>query len=126
MRKIPLVKRIVYCFLVAILSVLFACSPQVRSFKKEKFTTARNIPANIERWEKTIESFEQADKIKKPKKGSILFVGSSSIVKWENLKKQFPNKYILNRGLAVHKRMRFIIMLFGFYFLINPNRWLFM
>jgi len=52
-----------------------------------------------ERWEPNIQKFEQkiADGTSKP--GSILFIGSSSIVKWD-LAKWFPKHTIVNHGFG--------------------------
>jgi lysophospholipase L1-like esterase len=51
-------------------------------------------------WENEISAFAQADKTNPPKKGSIVFTGSSSIRLWENLGHYFPDKNILNRGFG--------------------------
>ncbi|MEZ6127335.1 MAG: GDSL-type esterase/lipase family protein [Planctomycetaceae bacterium] len=52
-----------------------------------------------ERWEPNIQKFEQkiADGTSKP--GSILFIGSSSIVKWD-LAKWFPDRALVNHGFG--------------------------
>jgi lysophospholipase L1-like esterase len=51
------------------------------------------------RWEKTIQKFEQQDKQAPPKKGGVLFVGSSSIRMWK-LDKSFPRLGAINRGFS--------------------------
>ena len=51
------------------------------------------------RWEKTIQAFEKQDQKAFPPKRSILFVGSSSIRKWD-LKKYFPDLKTINRGFG--------------------------
>jgi lysophospholipase L1-like esterase len=51
------------------------------------------------RWEKTIQAFEKEDQKAFPPKGAILFVGSSSIRKWE-LNKYFPDLKTINRGFG--------------------------
>lgn len=50
-------------------------------------------------WEGAILKFEAEDKQTPPKTGGILFVGSSSIVKWD-VKKAFPDLPVLNRGFG--------------------------
>lgn len=50
-------------------------------------------------WEGAILKFEAEDKQTPPVPGGILFVGSSSIVKWE-VKKAFPDLPVLNRGFG--------------------------
>lgn len=53
------------------------------------------------RWEKSILKFEEQDKQNPPnKKKLIVFTGSSSMVLWESLKEDFPNKNVLNRGFG--------------------------
>ena len=52
------------------------------------------------RFEDEIASFEAADRISPPSKGSVLFVGSSSIRVWPDLKADFPNIDVLQRGFG--------------------------
>jgi lysophospholipase L1-like esterase len=53
------------------------------------------------RWEPAIQKFEDADKTNPPTKGGIVFVGASSIVRW-NLEESFPDLkgIALNRGFG--------------------------
>lgn len=51
-------------------------------------------------FEDEIAQFEAADRINPPPKGSVLFVGSSSIRVWPNLKADFPNIDVLQRGFG--------------------------
>jgi lysophospholipase L1-like esterase len=56
---------------------------------------------DLQKWEETISKFEKADQESPIKKGKyIVFTGSSSIVGWENLEADFPDKRILNRGFG--------------------------
>jgi lysophospholipase L1-like esterase len=50
------------------------------------------------RWEPAIQKFEEADKLNPPAKGGIVFVGASSIVRW-NLDESFPDL----KGIAVNR-----------------------
>lgn len=52
------------------------------------------------RFEKTIQGFEQNDQQKSPPANPILFTGSSSIVFWKDLDTYFPNRGVLNRGFG--------------------------
>lgn len=52
------------------------------------------------RWEAAIQKYEARDKLSKPKEGGIVFVGSSSIVGWTTLAKDFPGKNVINRGFG--------------------------
>jgi lysophospholipase L1-like esterase len=51
------------------------------------------------RWEKDIIVFELLDKENPPRKQSVVFVGGSSIRRW-NLDAHFPNKRVVNRGFG--------------------------
>lgn len=51
------------------------------------------------RWEGAIQSFEKRDQQEPPREGGIVFVGSSSIVRWD-LEKSFPGVGAINRGFG--------------------------
>lgn len=51
------------------------------------------------RWEKAILAFEESDEMKFPRKGCVLFVGSSSITRWDT-DAGFPDRNVLNRGFG--------------------------
>ena len=51
-------------------------------------------------WEGTIQNFENQDKANPPKKGSVLFTGSSSIAMWQDVQNYFPEHIIINRGFG--------------------------
>lgn len=55
--------------------------------------------AEESRWEKTIQAFEQQDAQNAPRKGEIVFIGSSSIRMW-NTDEDFPEFIIINRGFG--------------------------
>lgn len=52
-----------------------------------------------ERWEEDIAAFEEADRDEAPATGGIVFVGSSSIRRWD-LEKWFPDLKLINRGFG--------------------------
>ena len=54
-----------------------------------------------DRWEPAIRAFEQADKVSPPPQNAIVFIGASSIVRW-NLKESFPElgAQAINRGFG--------------------------
>ena len=56
--------------------------------------------AGPERWQKAIAAFEAADKAKPPPQGAILFIGSSTIVRWKTLAQDFPEHQVINRGFG--------------------------
>lgn len=51
------------------------------------------------KWEAAIAKFEQQDRQNPPAAGSVVFVGSSSIVRWK-LNESFPNQGFVNRGFG--------------------------
>ncbi len=51
------------------------------------------------RWESTIQKFEAED-ARGLVKGGIVFIGSSSIARWENLAQSFPGLGVVNRGFG--------------------------
>ena len=53
----------------------------------------------VDRWEKDIATFETADKMTPPQKGGIVFVGSSTIRRWDTAS-YFPDLKIINRGFG--------------------------
>src|SRR4026208_1343268 len=56
--------------------------------------------ASFAKWEKDVAAFEAADRTNPPPKNALLFVGSSTIVLWKTLDKDFPNQPIINRGFG--------------------------
>ena len=57
------------------------------------------VGAEESRWEKHIQAFEKQDQEAPPPKGAILFIGSSSIVRWKT-DEDFPKHTIINRGFG--------------------------
>jgi len=59
----------------------------------------RRVEGTVDRWEKDIAAFEAADKMSPPQKGGIVFVGSSTIRRWDTAL-YFPDLKIINRGFG--------------------------
>jgi lysophospholipase L1-like esterase len=57
-------------------------------------------PRGPQRWEPDIRKFEDADRTSPPPAGAVLFVGSSSIVKWTSLAQDFPDLKTIRRGFG--------------------------
>ena len=57
------------------------------------------VEGTVDRWEKDIAAFEAADKMSPPQKGGIVFVGSSTIRRWDTTS-YFPDLKIINRGFG--------------------------
>lgn len=62
--------------------------------------TAVRSAHDFARWEKDIAAFEAADRLTPPPKHALLFVGSSTIVRWRTLEQDFPGQPIVNRGFG--------------------------
>jgi lysophospholipase L1-like esterase len=77
------------CALLAVAVVLVAS----RAPAAEPAKAAEN------RWEAAIRNFEAQDRKQMPPAGGILFVGSSSIVRWD-VEKHFPHLPVINRGFG--------------------------
>jgi lysophospholipase L1-like esterase len=73
---------------VSLLALVFTC--QLLAAEK----------AGPERWQKNIAAFEAADKAHPPPRGAILFIGSSTIVRWKTLAQDFPEHPVINRGFG--------------------------
>lgn len=55
---------------------------------------------DFDKWEKEITAFEQVDQTNPPPKGSLLFIGSSTIRLWKTLAQDFPQHKVINRGFG--------------------------
>ena len=64
------------------------------------FTLAPLAFAAPEKWTAAIDKFTEADKTNPPPRDAVVFVGSSSIVKWTSLTKDFPDLKVINRGFG--------------------------
>jgi lysophospholipase L1-like esterase len=98
MRKIalsPLSRRTICCVL-----VLAAWLP-LRSIAQTTQPTTQPTTQSTDprRWEKAIVAFEEKDRTNPPPKDAVLFVGSSSIVRWK-LDESFPGLVAINRGFG--------------------------
>lgn len=65
---------------------------------------ARNVAAQAvasseNRFEKTVQAYEAADKTNFPPKGAILLVGDSQFYRWKTLHEDLPDFTIINRGI---------------------------
>lgn len=64
----------------------------------------RHLPppsaGNADKWGKSIADYEAADRTNPPPRGAIVFVGSSSIRKWETLARDFSGLPVINRGFG--------------------------
>ncbi len=61
--------------------------------------TSKILPTDA-KWEADIQAFEAADLASPVPPGGILFIGSSSIHRWESLTSDFPGLPVVNRGFG--------------------------
>jgi len=62
--------------------------------------TAGPLAASPKFWAADIDAFTQADAVHPPPRDAVLFIGSSSIVKWTTLAADFPGVPVINRGFG--------------------------
>ena len=60
---------------------------------------AQQTAPAVDRWEKDIAAFEAADQVSPPPRSEIVFVGSSTIRRWD-LATYFPDLKTINRGFG--------------------------
>lgn len=53
-----------------------------------------------DRWQGAIAAFEAADQASPPPQNAVLFIGSSTIVRWKSLAQDFPDVQVVNRGFG--------------------------
>lgn len=58
------------------------------------------LGAAPEKWASAIDAFTKSDAAHPPAKDGVVFVGSSTIVKWTTLEKDFPGLPIIKRGFG--------------------------
>jgi lysophospholipase L1-like esterase len=58
------------------------------------------VPAQLARFENEIQAFEAQDKKSPPPANGVLFVGSSTFRRWEQIEKDFPGLPVINRGFG--------------------------
>ncbi len=88
MKTIPSRHLVVRAFVVSLLVWTLAC--QLLAAEK----------VGPKRWQAAITAFEAADKVNPPSQGAILFIGSSTIVRWKTLARDFPGHAVINRGFG--------------------------
>ena len=89
---------------VAVCALLGVPSSRLAAQAAATGTTQRTVAANQndqDRWESAIKKFEDADRVTPPPQNAIVFIGASSIVRW-NLPESFPEfgPRAINRGFG--------------------------
>jgi len=83
-----------------IVLVAVSSSAALQAEKKDVWPKPKPTTHDYKKWESNIAAFEAADKKSPPAKGSLLFVGSSTIVRWKTLAEDFAGVPVLNRGFG--------------------------
>jgi lysophospholipase L1-like esterase len=88
--------------LLYLLPLLFLSATTQLTAEEKKVIWPKPKPTthDYSKWEKDVAKFEKADKASPPEKGGVLFVGSSTIVRWKTLAADFPELKVLNRGFG--------------------------
>lgn len=69
--------------------------------RPDQATQPAGRPArDFSKWEKQISAYEAMDRAHPPRKGGVLFIGSSTIRRWSTLEKDFPDHPVINRGFG--------------------------
>src|SRR2546423_335036 len=63
-------------------------------------TPPASVVTAADRFESEIRAFEDSDRINRPRPGGIVFVGSSSIRLWPDLRADFPGLNVIQRGFG--------------------------
>jgi lysophospholipase L1-like esterase len=86
--------------LASVLLALAGPSATAVAFQAQPAPTPAPTVAAADRFEPEIRKFEAADQLKPPPSGSTVFVGSSSIRRWQTLGNDFSGVPVLNRGFG--------------------------
>lgn len=88
-------------FVVVLLTLPVALHAEAKKVKApDVWPKAKPTTHDYKKWEKNIADFEKADKKSMPVKGSLLFVGSSTIVRWKTLAEDYAGLPVMNRGFG--------------------------
>jgi lysophospholipase L1-like esterase len=61
---------------------------------------AQETNHNFARWEKEISAYERGDATNPPPPHGVVFIGSSTIARWQTLAQDFPGLPVVNRGFG--------------------------
>jgi len=80
-----------------VLIAMFFCTSALCAQSRPAAATQ---PRDFARWEKEVAAIEARDQANPPPKGGLLFVGSSTIVRWKTLAQDYPDQKIVNHGFG--------------------------
>lgn len=91
--------NLIFCTAAFAMLFLFSCKENSSNAHQGGLMPRGKIEHH-DRFEQEIQAFELSDKTAYPAKGSVLFVGSSSIRMWSTLKEDFEPIPVINRGFG--------------------------
>jgi hypothetical protein len=74
--------------------------PRLRTLLTAALLVTTSAFAAPAKWTAQIDAFTKADAVKAPAHGAVVFIGSSSILKWTTVAADFPFTTVLNRGFG--------------------------
>lgn len=86
-----------------ILAVLITCNIALLAPSRALCQTQpASAPAahNFAKWEAAIATFEASDKENPPPSNALVFIGSSTVLRWKTLAEDFPDQKVINRGFG--------------------------
>lgn len=93
-------QRSFLCHLIPALAILLPGPLLAQSASPSNWPKPKPATHDYAKWEKAVAAFEKEDRQSPPPKGAVLFVGSSTIVRWKSLAADFPGTPVLNRGFG--------------------------
>ncbi|HEY2414479.1 MAG TPA: GDSL-type esterase/lipase family protein [Pirellulaceae bacterium] len=92
-------KKLIHLSVAAVLVLVSSLVTRAQQPQSSAATSAQQ-PHDSSRWDKAIAAFEAQDKINPPPKDALLFIGSSTIVRWKTLAQDYPDHKVINRGFG--------------------------
>lgn len=97
----PIIRRtVLFLFALSLINLQTASAQQPKPASAPTWPKPKPTSHDYAKWEKAVAAFEAADKASPPPKGAVLFVGSSTIVRWKTMAADFPGVTTLNRGFG--------------------------
>jgi len=85
--------------LVSLVCASATTAQQKANTAQQTANTTKQKANDPTRWEKNIAAFEAQDRENPPPKGALLFIGSSTIVRWK-MAQDYPEHKVINRGFG--------------------------
>lgn len=100
LRLVPVSTLLLCTLSLAVLPVCSQSQPTVSTAPAPAKASSASSNRNFDRWEKFIAAYEETDRTSPPPKGGVLFLGSSTIRRWDTLAEDFPQYQVINRGFG--------------------------